>query len=154
MQDRECVLRFLAFYTNPWEDYAANDLDGYLVEAMKGMNKMPQDNLDELEKTFKRTMKAAADIFQDDAFRKRISDDDRRKPVNKALFEAWSVGLARCSVRDLREVVKKRKHLRRKFVKLLRDDWEFEISVSTSTGVPQRVKKRFEEIEAIIEECI
>ena len=154
MQDRECVLRFLAFYTNPWEDYAVNDLDGYLVEAMKGINKMPKDKLDELEKTFKRTMKAAADIFEDDAFRKRTSDNHRRKPVNKALFETWSVGLARCSARDLREVVKKRKQLRRKFMKLLSDDWEFEVSVSTSTGVPQRVKKRFEEIEALIEECI
>ena len=154
MQDRECVLRFLAFYTGPWEDYAVNDLDGYLVEAMKGINKMPQAKLDELEKIFKRSMKAAADIFEDDAFRKRTSDDDRRKPINKALFEGWSVGLARCSVRDLREVVKKRKQLRRKFMKLLRDDWEFEVSVSTSTGVPQRVKKRFEDIETLIEECI
>ena len=92
MQDRECVLRFLAFFTSPWEDYSVNDLDGYLVNAMKGINKLPQDKRDELEEIFRRTMKAAADIFEDDTFRKRTSDDDRRNPVNKALLEAWALG--------------------------------------------------------------
>ncbi|MCY4141931.1 MAG: DUF262 domain-containing protein [Rhodobacteraceae bacterium] len=154
MQDRECVLRFLAFYTNPWEDYAVNDLDGFLVDAMKSINKMPEDKLHKLERKFRRTMKAAADIFDDDAFRKRTYVRHRRKPVNKALFEAWSVGLARCSVRDLQELVKKRIRLRRKFRKLLREDWEFDMAVSTSTGVPQRVKKRFGEIEALIREVV
>src|SRR5277367_4407318 len=30
MADRECVLRFMAFHIDPWEEYASNDLDGYL----------------------------------------------------------------------------------------------------------------------------
>ena len=154
MQDRECVLRFLAFYTRPWEDYAVNDLDGYLIDAMKGINKTPQEQLDELEETFGRAMKAAADIFKNDAFRKRTNTNDRRKPVNKALFEAWSVGLARCSVRDLEKLVKSKRKLQRRFMKLLREDWEFEVAVSTSTGVPQRVRKRFREIEVLIEEFV
>jgi hypothetical protein len=34
MSDRECVLRFLAFYFDRWEFYSANDLDGYLGSAM------------------------------------------------------------------------------------------------------------------------
>ena len=34
MTDREFVLRFLAFHVGPWENYAANDLDRFLAEAM------------------------------------------------------------------------------------------------------------------------
>lgn len=154
MEDRECALRVLAFYMSPWEDYAVNDLDGFLVEAMRGLNKMDQEDLGELEVTFKRTMTAAADIFGDEAFRKRTSDEERRKRVNKALLEAWSVGLARRSPEDIKTLVKNRKRLRGHFMTLLNDDVEFLDSVSMSTGAPQRVKKRFGIIEALIEEFL
>jgi hypothetical protein len=42
MADRECALRFLAFRITPWEEYKANDLDGFLSEAMNKLNQMPQ----------------------------------------------------------------------------------------------------------------
>ena len=35
MDDRECVLRFLAFRMSSWKKYHDSDLDGYLVDAMK-----------------------------------------------------------------------------------------------------------------------
>ena len=151
MEDRECALRFLAFYITPWENYAEHDLDGYLVEAMRQLNKMRKQELDELEGIFKKTMTAAADIFGDEAFRKRTNDEDRRGRVNKALLEAWSVGLARRSPRDIATLVRNRKRLQKRFTTLLRDDWEFYTSVSTSTGAPQRVKKRFGVIDELIE---
>jgi len=40
MADRECVLRFMAFHIDPWEEYASNDLDGYLGTAMEKINRM------------------------------------------------------------------------------------------------------------------
>ena len=52
MADRECVLRVLAFYIKPWENYVANDMDGYLVEAMKNINHMIPDERDVLENDF------------------------------------------------------------------------------------------------------
>ena len=99
-------------------------------------------------------MNSAAAIFGDDAFRKRTNAEERRKPVNRALLEAWSVALARCSLEDITRLIKNRKRLQKKFMTLLNDDWEFYGSVSTSTGAPQRVKKRFGVIEAIIEEFL
>lgn len=154
MADRECVLRFLAFYISPWEEYDTNDLDGLLVEAMKILNKMKQSERQQLAKTFRETMSAAATIFEEDAFRKRYDPSDRRKPINKALLESWSVGLARCKPTELEVLTRRRKELRQKFVELLNEDQEFDISVSTSTGVPQRVKKRFGEIERLIKGCL
>ena len=154
MQDRECVLRFLAFLVSPWEEYAANDLNGFLVDGMKRLNNMSVTERDELETIFGTTMTAATQIFGDDAFRKRIDPDHARKPVNKALLEVWCVALARCSPAELRTLVKRRSRLRRQFTKLLNDDREFEVSVSASTGIPRRVKKRFGEIEALIKDTL
>ena len=43
-------------------------------------------------------MQAAYAIFDQHAFRK---PGTRRNPINKALFEAWSVALARCDDNDI-----------------------------------------------------
>lgn len=154
MADRECALRFLSFYITPWEKYNSNDLDGYLVDAMKKLNNMRQSKRNELRDIFQHTMKSAADIFGEDAFRKRYDSDDKRKPINKALLEAWSVGLARCSPDELKLLVRRRRRINRRFIQLLNKDQAFDISVSASTGVPQRVKKRFSEIGTLIKECL
>ena len=62
MADRECVLRFLAFYISPWEEYDTNDLDGFLVEAMRSLNRMTRGERRQLARTFRETMAAAATI--------------------------------------------------------------------------------------------
>lgn len=154
MADRECVLRFLAFYTRPWEKYENNDLDRFLVRAMKVMNNIEEEKRQELAKIFRRAMSAAKKIFGRDAFRKRYNTTDRRMPINRALFEAWSVGFARCNVAELAKLTRRKAELRRRFIHVLNDDKEFETSVSVSTGSPQRVKKRFEEVENLIKECL
>ena len=38
MLDRECVLRFLAFWLRHWDQYQNNDLDGFLNSTMKAIN--------------------------------------------------------------------------------------------------------------------
>ena len=37
MKDRECVLRFLAFHMEPWEQYSADSLESHLETAMKAI---------------------------------------------------------------------------------------------------------------------
>ena len=87
MADCECVLRFLAFYIDSWANYEANDLDGYLGRTMTKINKMPSEQRDTIAEDFKNAMRAARDIFNEDAFRKRYNRDDGRYPVSKALFD-------------------------------------------------------------------
>ena len=88
MADRECVLRFLAFYIKPWKNYDHNDLDGYLIGAMKTLNQMNQQELNILEIDFKNAMQAAKEIFDDNTFHKTSHTSNIRKPINKALPEA------------------------------------------------------------------
>lgn len=154
MADRECVLRFLAFYINPPEKYATNDLNGYLGKVMEKINEMSSKERDSLSADFKKAMCAASDIFGEYAFRKRTNIDDRRRPVSKALFESWSVQLARCSPEQIRVLIEKREDVQRRFIQLMSVDEEFNNAISFATGTPRRVQKRFQAIKQLVEEFI
>lgn len=154
MVDRECVLRFLAFYINPWEEYAVNDLDGYLGRTMEKVNAMDPSEWPRISEDFRKAMKAAFRIFGNDAFRKRYRHTDKRKPISKALFEAWSVGLARRSGNEIEILVDKRTQVKDRFVALMNEDQDFHTAISYSTGIPVRVKKRLQAIDTLLEECL
>ena len=151
MADRECILRFLAFHISPPEKYETNNLDGFLSTTMDCINNMNPEQRDACEREFKKAMRAAYEIFGDDAFRKRTAEEDNRRPVSRALFEVWSVQLARYSQDQIDEIVKQEKDLRCRFMDLMRTDPEFDKAISYSTGAPQRVHKRFKAIEQLIE---
>ena len=153
MADRECVLRFLAFYIIPWEEYSSNDLDGYLGAAMVKVNAMDQVEREEVASMFKVVMRAAGDIFGEDAFRKPRRKE-RKKPISKALFETWSIGLARRSEAELKMLTSRKKRVMQKFDELLEEDREFEKAISYSTGIPSRVEKRFRAIDELIQRCL
>ena len=150
MADRECVLRFLAFYIDPWEEYDANDLDGHLSGTMIKINEMTPAQRNAIAEVFKKSMRAARNLFGPDAFRKRYTPSDPRRPVSKALFEAWSVQLARCSPEQISRLVNKRKEVIDRFISLMNNDPEFEKAISYSTGIPKRVKERFGAIEKLV----
>lgn len=154
MADRDCVLRFLAFHMKPWENYDANDVDGYMGDAMKAINSMSAGERDSMAGDFKKSMRAARDIFGNDAFRKRYRSEDMRNQVNRALFGAWSIGLARRSAEDIERLVRNREAVRRRFTELLNSDAEFDGAISYSTGTPRRVRKQFQAVDNLIEECL
>ncbi len=151
MADRECVLRFLAFHIEPWEKYADNSLDDYLGKTMDKLNEMSDSERQAIAKQFAKAMEAAYRIFGDDAFRKRNKMEGRRRPVSKALFETWSVQLARCSPADVSSLIRKKKSVRRAFINLLNNDSEFDRAISYSTGTPTRVRLRFRAIKELVE---
>lgn len=152
MADRDCILRFLAFHMNRWEDYTANEIDGYLDRAMKAINRMTPQERESMAEQFKGTMRAAKDIFGENAFRKINPERGRRAPVNRALFGGWSVGLARRSPDDIAALVENREYIVKAFTTLLEDDHEFDRSISYSTSAPNRVRKQFQAIQQLIEE--
>lgn len=150
MDAQECVLRFLAFRMTPWNDYRENDLDSFLNDAMKRINVMHEEERAGLRSEFLRVMRACAAIFGDDAFRKRKRAEDNRRPISKALFEVWSVNLAARTDIELQKLISAKQKVQNEFMRLMNIDYEFDVSISLSTGVPQRVKKRFRSIETLI----
>ena len=154
MDDRTCVLRFLAFHMTPWEGYSGSSLDGHLDAAMKALNRMGRDRRSVFAADFRKAMRAAADVFGDDAFRKRYSPGDFRRPISMALFEAWSVQLARCSQERIDRLVERRNDVRERFMALLNEDQEFDKAISVSTGSPRRIRKRFAAISDLVQELV
>lgn len=154
MEDRELVLRFLAFALIPPAEYKAQDFDGFLNRAMQRMNQMSDAELDTMEVAFKRAMRAAAAIFEKDAFRKRYAVDQRRKAVNKPLFESWSVNLHRLSDDELTRLIQRKQAIREAFMRLMNDDRRFDDSVSQGTGDVAKVQYRFARIGQLIQEVL
>jgi len=133
----------------------SNDLDGFLSNAMKKINELNDKDRKSLGRDFERAMDAAHSIFGERAFRK-IYDVEaaRRHPVSKALFESWSVNLARRSDDQIRTLAVRRKHLIRVFSQEINSNREFELSLSYSTGSAQRVATRFYMVNQIILEAL
>lgn len=146
MADREMVLRFLAFRAEDPLTYRRQDFDGFLRDTMKAINGWDASTVKSRRAEFTVSMQASQRIFDDDAFRKRYSPDDPRRPVSKALFEA--VGVAIASVAEiggdtaLRRLTRRSEDVRERFVELMADR-QFDRSISQGTGDPNNVRYRF-----------
>lgn len=152
--DQEFVNRFLAFYLLGSEKYNS-DLDSFLNKSLEGINQLLNNDLrNRIIDQFNKAMDASYLIFGNDAFRKRFKRNDKRKPINKALFETWSVLLAQLGSDDLDLLILKREYLKKAFSELLNSDEYFNMSITSATGDKSRVRKRFSEIEMIIKSVI
>lgn len=150
MDDRECVTRFLVFSVFPPESYDKDDFDAFLNAGMRYLN-AHEDLLENLQGRFLRAMRAAERIFDNDAFRKRYYSNAARFPVNKTLFESWSVNLDACTDEELQILEQKKDNLKEAFMRLMREDSDFEKAVTQGTGSISRVKCRFREIRKLIQ---
>lgn len=151
MLDREFVTRFVSFYINPLADYRP-DLDTFMSKSMGQLKTKTSDELEWIKMNFSEAMKLATDIFSRWAFRKVYDKKVRRKPINKALFEVWSVELAKLT-REQRAVARLRKEsIFNSFVLLMNNDSVFNGAITSATGNKNRIKYRFSKIEDLLKE--
>jgi hypothetical protein len=151
MDDRELVLRFLAFKLISYTEYVRQDFDGFLHNSMRQMNSLSTDHLNELAHEFKKTMRRAHEIFERDAFRKRYAENARRKPINKPLFETWSVNLSSLNDSQFQRLQERRLLIRSQFLNLMNHDRDFDNAISQGTGDVSKVQIRFSRIQHLIE---
>lgn len=153
MLDREFITRFVSFYINNANDYKP-DLDTFLNKSMGDIKKLSEEEKDNLKIDFKEAMKLAQKIFGRFAFRKVFNVADRRKPINKALFEVWSVSLAKLTKDEKKIIDKNAKLVFKSFIALMNDDKTFEPSITSATGDKTRVAYRFNTINTLIKNII
>lgn len=153
MDDRELVLRFLAFYLLGLESYKQPDMDGFLIAAMKAVNATTTERLAEAQFHFESALSTASAIFGTDAFRKRFSKDAGRMPINKAVFEALSVSLARLSHEDRAKLERSGEAARTAFIQLCHDR-SFEDAISQGTGDIRKVNRRFSGVREMIDKVL
>ena len=151
MDDREFILGFLAFKLTYYKEYNAETRDSFLSKALAKTNNLSALELDLIEKDFKKAMIAAFNIFGGNAFRKNSDNNRKKYPVNKALFEAWSVNLSNLNETQLKTLQDKKENLINIFLQYMKTDKYFLQSISQAA---EKINIRFSTIETIIQEVL
>lgn len=151
MQDRDFVNRFIAFYIG-YQDYMG-DLDMFLNDKMGELNKMTSEQRDDIRVSFDKAMKCCYEIFKKDTFRKRYKQEDRRKPISKAVYDTLSVNIAWLSDKEQLMLLKNAEAFKAGMIRLFNNKI-FDFSVSTGTGKKYNVEQRFTMVKSLIKEII
>jgi hypothetical protein len=153
MADRECVLRFFAFTLVPYIEYKSKEFDSFLNDCMRTMNTLPDHEMEQLRQRFLKAMVTAWAIFGTDAFRKRYKIGASRYPINKALFESWSVNLGQLSDEQIHVLIERKDMLQGRFIDLM-NTRDFDEAISQGTSDIKKVHNRFRAIQQLIEEVL
>lgn len=140
MLDREFCLRFVCFTQLDVEkEYTV--LDEFLNKGMEYLSIADENSLHQVYFEFEFVMKVCNELFGKFAFR-RLNIEERRGPVNKSLFEAWSLIILGLDDGDINLLKNQKEILRKKFITLC-DDYDFQnaIRASDKTSVKSRISK-------------
>ncbi|MEZ2227922.1 DUF262 domain-containing protein [Microcoleus sp.] len=151
MDDREFILGFLAFTLTSYKNYQSEKRNLFLSKALSKINHMSEPELKVIEDNFKKAMVAAWNIFGKNAFRKISQHQTKMFPINKALFEVWSVNLSLLSDAQLDVLKQKKEQLSEKFRNYVDSDRDFLTSISQAA---EKIEYRFMIIEQIIQEVL
>jgi hypothetical protein len=154
MDDREFILGFLAFTLTSYQDYKNDTNDNrsvFLSRALFKVNNLHEEQFKMIEKNFKKSMIAAFEIFGKSAFRKISHNQKRLYPINKALFECWSVTLSQLKEEQITVLKQQKQNLIEKFIYYVDNDPDFLASISQAA---EKIEYRFRRIEQIINEVL
>lgn len=149
MADREMALRFCAFRMFGPEQYQ-RAMDPFLDSANTRLDDrklVSNQELDNLAEDFRIAMRLGYQIFGSDAFRKPSAGRWGRSPVNRALFESWSVTLAEAARENLYIDYDR---IRIAANDLMTTDYVYIDSITTSTGDPRKVRYRFTKAREVL----
>lgn len=144
MRDRELINRFCGFYLYGVEGFAAAkaDMEEFLALTLQRMNLLDDQKLAGLSTVFLRSMENNTLLFSEYAFRKHTDPNQRRSVINVALFDVFSVAMARL---DQRFVSAHKIELCQIFYSLVTDP-DFNNAISLATNSLSKVRTRFDKV--------
>lgn len=151
MMDREYALRYIAFTKLDYEKQYKGNIDDYLILALKKMNQADDKELESVFTQFQMTMETCHAIFEQYAFRRyeRNGNKYRRGPINKALFEAWSVCLKGMAEERVTLILKYRDEFIESYANFLADE---KYRSALKGGDESSVKRRMDMTRAFLKE--
>lgn len=151
MQDRECALRFIAFRDGGVGRYRStrSDFDGFLHDAMDRVNRMSDVDRSALAARFQRAMHHVHVCLSRYAFRKPAAGG----PLNKALFEATAVAFDARSDTELATLAVRFDKFLEAYTEAF-SKLDILRSVTSSTGDPARVERRFKALDDVLTETL
>jgi hypothetical protein len=138
MRDREFVNRFCAFQLLPLGDYRS-DMDDWLAQALRTMNKLDEAGLQDLSEQFRRGLNNNYFVFGDHSFRKHTEDLSRRSVLNASLWDVMSTILSHYPENKVKSLAG---DLRKAFYNLMIND-AFNASITYGTNDAKKVNYRF-----------
>ena len=120
MQDQEFVLRFVAVCFYGVANYDSST-EEFLNEAMGYLNRVDKETEYQIKERFCQVMIDAYQILDRYAFRK-MAWDGMRRPVNKALYEAWCNNLFFMERDEIEGLIRKKSIVQEKFIELC--EWD------------------------------
>ncbi len=151
MLDCEFVNRFLAFYVLGEKEYKGN-LEDFMNDVLSLLQKEPESMLEQCRMDFTRAMVYARNLFEDHAFRRKRTDGTYAA-LNRPLFEAVSVNLAKLKEEECLILQKKKEQVNAKYEELL-DNTEFITSISNGTAKIGNVRTRHQMIRDMFRRII
>jgi hypothetical protein len=153
MLAQELVLRFASFLQMDYANSKRN-IARFLDDGLEMLTKMSEAELQRLESRFRIAMRASWDLFGADAFQKRTREESPRQRKNAALFEVWSVTLARLAERDpgAFALLLQRHDRVKQLLRAAVDEPEFFQAISMATQKKINVRDRFDRIERLVRE--
>ena len=149
MRDREFVNRFCAFQLLGVDRYKG-DMDDFLAQCLRYMNKMGDSELEKISQDFRRGLENNYHLFKEHTFRKYTPDQTRRSVLNAALWDVMSTGLCKYETRYVSEYADA---VREAIVNLLQNE-EFQAAISFGTNGTKQVKTRFNMAHTAIKEVL
>jgi hypothetical protein len=179
MAGQELILRFLTFSIMERNEYKKNDeMDSFLSDAMQVLNELIDPSfysknimllsakrnyaaitIDDMKSKFFTAMTRAYELFANCAFRittpRKKNMRPTRSPINKSLFESWSVILSGMEQGDF-EILNKRKELlfEKLDAELNNENSKLRNYIAKDSLKITGVKGRYEIIENIIQNVI
>lgn len=150
MQDREYITRFIAFTELDFKKEYKGNIDEYLIKAMKLVNTYDEEDLERIERSFKRIMNYCTKVFGKYAFRK-YNKNQRRGPINKAIFEMWIVCFSELSDSQLNKLVYDQRQFLKRFEKRQQDN---DFVTAVKAGDQYSVNRRIEMARELVREFI
>ena len=154
MADRELALRYVSFKlvgdVGAFKNFAS--MDDFLTKINQSLDdpaETSDQTLSRLASSFHRAMENAYFVFGNHAFRKWPTGYAGYSPINRALFDVWSVALSEFSRADLASI---KDDLVLQARDLMTNNTAFLSSISTGTSSPAKVFKRFDLVSKIISE--
>lgn len=172
MLDHEIILRYVSFLIRDYSSYNRSfGTDIWLSDTMIILNARPTYNSPDFQKriqkktvvadtirnlddekireTFVIAMRRAIILFGKHAFRKSVPGM-RRTPINKSLFEAWSVLLGNMPEEDFNCLQRRKTIFFRMYGDLLKNK-AFEIAISRDSMRHTSVAYRYKELNSLLD---
>lgn len=151
MDAQELALRFMYFYDEYSSDKTIGQYNGNLESALNRkvelLNRVT--DFEEYERSFEKALQHAYSLFKDYTFRKVLPNDERRRRVNKSLFVAISVILAKDGTKYHRDI-----NLVENFANMLAQDSNLFNAITWSTTSAANVEYTMMQIKTFFDHNI